>query len=334
MNRKGEKKMKKTIFLFLISFSFLFFYFSNVKETEKKLYKTLIKHDYIEAKELIKNGANINSRFKNNLTLLMIASRKGDLSLVNFLLNNGADINKKANKHITALNLSVKFNHREVVKKLIHFGARINDNRVFYSTALLVAVESENFKTTKLLVKNGAKVSFSSHSGDYKIHNYLVGKNAFISPPCYHRSIFECIPPEIDIFTFCKEEILLKKALGLDFSRDFIELKQDEKPRILMKIEIFYKGKIRKINFKKYMIVEIYLNIYGRVLNVEIIKGDSKFFKSIVKDIEKRIYEPSIIKGIPKRVRFIETIELKISNIKRKNKGVKSTESSGSGLSF
>ena len=126
------------IILFIIGKLILNSFIGNFQKdiSDNPLFTAVITHNYDEALILINEGADINARIgPTNTTILMQASRAGDVDSVKLLLQNGADPNLKdtmgwAALHHTAIP-SKKTNHSYVAKLLLESGADINikDNK-------------------------------------------------------------------------------------------------------------------------------------------------------------------------------------------------------------
>ena len=74
-------------------------------------------------KELIEEGANVNTQDENGKTILMFASFRGYLEIVKELIKAGADVNIKDKNGTTALIVASYKEHKEIVKELIEAGA-------------------------------------------------------------------------------------------------------------------------------------------------------------------------------------------------------------------
>lgn len=119
---------------------------------------------------LIKNGANINTLYKNKMTLLMYACKNGKFSVVKYLTTNycvnksdklaimcavqsnnldvvkylldvGFDINCKDDNFMTILMCACKLGHKEIVKYLLDSGAYIHDIDSLGNNALAYAIK-------------------------------------------------------------------------------------------------------------------------------------------------------------------------------------------------
>lgn len=123
--------------------------------------------DFDEVKELIKQGADINARNGDAIT---VATCKGYIEIMKFLIEQGADINSK---NMALIYATSPLNGRcETVKYLIEKGADVNARN---GHALISAVIYGHIDVVKLLIENGANVDFA-----FK-HDYISIKNELIS---------------------------------------------------------------------------------------------------------------------------------------------------------
>lgn len=77
--------------------------------------------------QLLKAHADINARNKKGFTALALASRKGDLGIVQLLLRAGAEVNTADSESgITPLESAVMGGHVEIAKALLDAGANVN----------------------------------------------------------------------------------------------------------------------------------------------------------------------------------------------------------------
>ena len=88
--------MNKTIFYFLLIFSFPFNCFAQ-NETEPALHLAAANGDTAKIRSLCAQGVDINEKNIYGETALMTASRYGYLEIVKILVNNGANVNLTSN---------------------------------------------------------------------------------------------------------------------------------------------------------------------------------------------------------------------------------------------
>ena len=101
-------------------------------------------------RELLKNGADINTFDVNNNTLLLIACENNNIDIVKLLLEKGANIEQHNNKG-TPLLIACEMNHVDIVKLLLEKGANKYYMDVWGQTALDIATDHDNTKIIALL---------------------------------------------------------------------------------------------------------------------------------------------------------------------------------------
>lgn len=119
------------------------------------------------AKELIKNGANVNEKcLGDKETPLFIAALNGNLEIVKELIKNGAHINEKDYRGITPLHMACKGGHIKIIFELIKNGANINEKDNYGDTPLHDAACNRHIKTVKKLINLGADTSIKNNKGE------------------------------------------------------------------------------------------------------------------------------------------------------------------------
>lgn len=111
-----------------------------------------------EVQAFLNSGIDVNHRFEQGDTPLMLASRGNRLDIVQLLIKNGADVHAKNDWDRTALHEAVE-NSFQITRLLVEQGADINaltfEN---YSPLHLVAREN-NIGMSKFLIEHGANVN-------------------------------------------------------------------------------------------------------------------------------------------------------------------------------
>lgn len=110
-------------------------------------------------RELLNNGANVNSRsWKWGDTALHRACILGHTQIVEELINRGANINIRNNNcWMTPLENAINFGYLQCCRLLINAGAKVNEiNQNYGSTPLIEACNKGNYDIVELLLNSGA----------------------------------------------------------------------------------------------------------------------------------------------------------------------------------
>ena len=134
---------------------------------------------------LIAAGADVNRRHLNDMTGLMLASKKGHVSCVRLLLEAGAHVNVSGGMdrmfvigpfdkmEKTPLIFAAENGHCECEKTLIEAGADVNESDYFEDSALMYASKMKDNNCAHILIKSGADVN-SVNCGDETALFYAV----------------------------------------------------------------------------------------------------------------------------------------------------------------
>jgi ankyrin repeat protein/formylglycine-generating enzyme required for sulfatase activity len=143
-------------------------YADQTSELNLELFNAANNGDLAQVKQLIEEGADVNSVNKTGITALMRASQQGHLDVAKFLVNNGADVNAAATGGLngfTALMFASMNGHSDVVKFLVDKGADVNTHGPIGDTPLFIASSMGNLDLVKFLVAKGADVDDGVGSG-------------------------------------------------------------------------------------------------------------------------------------------------------------------------
>ena len=123
------------------------------------------------AKLLISNGADIESRDKENRTPLYLAVQVNNLPIVTLLSDKGADMNAKGPGGLSPLLVSVLNNKPAMAKLLIEKGADINFQEKGKSlSALYIAAIENNIDMVNLLIENEADTELKTAKGSTPLY--------------------------------------------------------------------------------------------------------------------------------------------------------------------
>jgi protein TonB len=87
-----------------------------------------------------------------------------------------------------------------------------------------------------------------------------------------------------------------------------------DKPKLIKKVEPNYPGIALKAKIQGMVVVEAATDIYGKVVKVNVIAGHPLLRAAAVQAVKQWIYEPYLIYGNPKPVRFTVTLTFSLIN--------------------
>ena len=127
-----------------------------VKAAEPEQFYGAIRSDDMGAvQQMLKNGADVNSKDKSGTTPLMYAAAVGSARMMRVLIDAGADVNAKNNGESTALLWAT--GNAEKVRLLIEKGADVNVRSKYGRTPLAVAAaQAGNQEVVRMLLAKGA----------------------------------------------------------------------------------------------------------------------------------------------------------------------------------
>ncbi|WP_345978156.1 ankyrin repeat domain-containing protein [Sulfurimonas sp. HSL3-7] len=123
-------------------------------------------NDYLAAKKLIKDGADLNDRTEAGESVLAYALKcKCDQDMLELLIESGADIFYKDDEGVSIFDFAITYNNMYVIKLLLDKGIDVNEtSRRSGFTALMAAVCYGRNTVVKMLLDAGADV----HAADSK----------------------------------------------------------------------------------------------------------------------------------------------------------------------
>jgi len=137
------------------------------------LFQAIGSGDLRKMKQLLKDGAEINSTLPDGTTPLMTAAENGHNEIVLELIKLGVDVNQRKQDTFSAFLIACFLGHDDVVKTLAKHGADVNaayeigssQGKSGNQTALTVAAARGNCPMCALLLKLGADLNVVSDSG-------------------------------------------------------------------------------------------------------------------------------------------------------------------------
>ncbi|MBH5362450.1 MULTISPECIES: ankyrin repeat domain-containing protein [unclassified Wolbachia] len=130
-----------------------------------------VKYGRLEvAKFLIEKRANVDNKGNGGHTPLHYAVLNGHLEVAKLLIERGANINEKDNDDNTLLHLAAEKGRLNVVDKLIDEEAMVNEENSYGYTPLHLAVKNGHLEVVKKLIEKGAKVNEQNKEGSTPLH--------------------------------------------------------------------------------------------------------------------------------------------------------------------
>jgi ankyrin repeat protein len=124
-------------------------------------------NDVARARELIRQGADVNAKDETEQSAYLIATSEGYLRLLELTLRNGAHVNSKDSFNGTGLIRAAERGHTDVVGRLVQAGIQLDHVNNLGWTALHEAVilgdgSSRYVETVRVLVAAGVDVTIPS----------------------------------------------------------------------------------------------------------------------------------------------------------------------------
>ncbi|MGL9758302.1 MAG: ankyrin repeat domain-containing protein [Wolbachia sp.] len=153
------------------------------KNTNELFFLALKNHNFSKAKQLTKQGVNLNARDEKGFTFLHWAAQEGHIDIVQFLLKcKKIEVNAEMTGEcsgVTPLHCAVLGHHTNIVKYLLDYGADVNAKatEIFKDfTPLHMAVNQGYYDIVAVLLeKGGINVNARDQRGSAPLH--FAGKN-------------------------------------------------------------------------------------------------------------------------------------------------------------
>jgi TonB family protein len=107
-----------------------------------------------------------------------------------------------------------------------------------------------------------------------------------------------------------------KKITG----KEPVMLASIKKPKLIKKVDPGYPKEAVGKGIEGKVVLEAVTGIYGIVREVEVVEGDAVLNKAAVEALKQWVYEPYIINGAPKPVRFTVVMNFRLGDDKEKDK--------------
>lgn len=116
---------------------------------------------------LTRRGAVVIDENNNASTALEMAFQKRDHKTAQFLMDNGATISDQSELGLNELHWAVRQGNVEMVSKILAKGGNVDPVSKDGRTPLMEAVMNDNIDIAELLIKHGANINFSSEKNWY-----------------------------------------------------------------------------------------------------------------------------------------------------------------------
>lgn len=149
------------------------------KQTASSRTPTQLDHDLVAAagtgdiaaaKQVIEEGANVDTRIRGDGTALIVAARQGQLQMVDQLLDLGADVDQPSRGDGNPLIAAAIGGHDDVIQRLLEAGAEVDAVVAGDETPLINAARQGHLEIVKRLVDSGADVNLgvTADMGEYR----------------------------------------------------------------------------------------------------------------------------------------------------------------------
>lgn len=149
---------------------------AELQKAVDSLIETASEGYYYRAKELLREGVDIDETNEKGETSLYIALKMGHEELVELLLEKDADVTISTNKGATILGIASDRSTAEIVEKILTKGADVNESMGAISY-MAAAAYSGNMDVMRVLMEHGADINLQPEGGPSALHTALLGGN-------------------------------------------------------------------------------------------------------------------------------------------------------------
>lgn len=123
--------------------------------TDQEFVDALAGGNVARVEQLLAEGYDINHRFSNQMTPIMVAALGGSTVTIKLLADKGADVNASGGQGLTALYLAAQNGRAVAAEALLDAGADINAVAAAGATSLMIASQSGHVDVVDVLLDNG-----------------------------------------------------------------------------------------------------------------------------------------------------------------------------------
>jgi ankyrin repeat protein len=146
---------------------------------EESYFKAASDGDVMAVNGFVSGGMNVDVKDGNDDTTLTASAARGDANMVAALLRKGADVNAKGRNNWTALLLALQDEHEAVAEVLLaEPKIDVTPQTPEGMTALMVAVWHQNENAVRALLKRSVDLNHQDKDGDAAVHGAALNGNA------------------------------------------------------------------------------------------------------------------------------------------------------------
>jgi TonB family protein len=137
---------------------------------------------------------------------------------------------------------------------------------------------------------------------------------------------FEDSSGNIYFLSFHRQENMPSPPLPLDPPSSKDKKGDIKKPRLIRKVDPNYPEKAKKAGIQGRVVVTAVTDVFGCVVEAKVIKGPEALRETAVNAIKQWVYEPYLINGVPKPVKFTVVVSFNLDEDKDKKPSAISAE--------
>jgi uncharacterized protein len=130
-----------------------------------ELHEAAYREDVAAARELVRQGVNVNAANRYGVTALALACLSGNIDMVELLLDAGADVQKKPQSGESLLLIAARVGKPEPVRALLRHGADVDAKDRKGQTAIMWAAAEGHLQAVDVLIEAGSDFESPLASG-------------------------------------------------------------------------------------------------------------------------------------------------------------------------